>query len=120
MQSRIQNTRGTHTAQRTIIGTTLAVALAIVAAAAQPAGPGPIKPQVADGSLAGYVLTWQDEFDGDKLDVQKWDYRTDSKMWSTQLPANVSVGNGTLRLALKKEKLAFDPQLMVRNPHDDW
>ena len=103
MQSRIQNTRRTHMSQHTIIGTTLVLALAMTAAAAAPANNDPIQPHVTDGSLAGYVLAWQDEFGGDKLDVQKWDYRTDSKMWSTQVPGNVSVGNGTLRIALKKE-----------------
>ena len=53
--------------------------------------------------VQGYQLSWGDEFDGNALDMSKWDYRTDSKMWSTQLPANVSVSDGTLNLALKKE-----------------
>jgi beta-glucanase (GH16 family) len=52
---------------------------------------------------AGYKLAWSDEFDGQKLDAGKWVYRTDSKMWSTQLPANVSIADGKLRLAVKKE-----------------
>ena len=52
---------------------------------------------------AGYRLAWQDEFDGTVLDAAKWDYRTDSKHWSTQLPANVTLSSGTLRLNLKKE-----------------
>lgn len=52
---------------------------------------------------AGYTLTWSDEFDGDKLDVTKWDYRTDSKHWSTQTPANVTVSDGFLSLGVKKE-----------------
>ena len=51
----------------------------------------------------GYQLVWSDEFDGTGLDAKKWDYRTDSKMWSTQKTENVSVANGTLRLALKRE-----------------
>ena len=33
----------------------------------------------------------------------KWQYRTDTRYWSTQLPANVSVSNGLLNLHLKKE-----------------
>lgn len=52
---------------------------------------------------AGYVLKWSDEFEGDALDPDKWDFRTDSKMWSTQQPGNVSVSGGYLRLAVKKE-----------------
>jgi beta-glucanase (GH16 family) len=51
----------------------------------------------------GYKLAWSDEFDGSALDTNKWDYRTDSKMWSTQLPQNVSVRDGKLILAVKKE-----------------
>jgi beta-glucanase (GH16 family) len=39
----------------------------------------------------------------DKLDAAKWDYRTDSKHWSTQKPENVSVADGRLKLAAKKE-----------------
>ncbi|MCL2659875.1 MAG: FAD-dependent oxidoreductase [Acidobacteriaceae bacterium] len=48
---------------------------------------------------AGYTLAWSDEFDGDALDAAKWDYRTDSKCWSTQVPQNVSVGGGNLMVA---------------------
>ena len=47
---------------------------------------------------------WADEFNGGALDQSTWDYRTDSKHWSTQLPANVSVHDGCLWLTLKKEK----------------
>lgn len=53
---------------------------------------------------AGYKLAWSDEFDGSTVDVAKWNYRTDSKHWSTQKPGNVSVADGTLKLAVKKEK----------------
>ncbi|HTJ78445.1 MAG TPA: glycoside hydrolase family 16 protein [Rariglobus sp.] len=60
-------------------------------------------PFVQDGSMRAYQLSWADEFDGASLDTTKWDYRTDSKMWSTQLPANVQVSGGVLKLVLKKE-----------------
>lgn len=53
--------------------------------------------------LPGYTLAWSDEFDNGRLDTSKWVYRTDSKMWSTQKPENVSVSDGKLRLAVKKE-----------------
>lgn len=47
---------------------------------------------------------WSDEFNGDSLDTSKWVYRTDSKHWSTQLPQNVSLRDGRLILAVKKEE----------------
>ncbi|HEX4084232.1 MAG TPA: glycoside hydrolase family 16 protein [Chthoniobacteraceae bacterium] len=53
--------------------------------------------------VQGYHYVWGDEFDGNALDLAKWQYRTDSKLWSTQLPANVSVAGGHLQIALKKE-----------------
>ena len=52
----------------------------------------------------GYQLAWSDEFNDGKLDASKWEYRTDSKHWSTQKPENVSVSDGKLRLAVKKEE----------------
>jgi hypothetical protein len=53
--------------------------------------------------ISGYRLAWSDEFDSPVFDTSKWDYRTDSKHWSTQLPANLTVSNGILNLNLKKE-----------------
>jgi beta-glucanase (GH16 family) len=53
--------------------------------------------------LDGYELVWAEEFNGDVLDQGKWTYRTDSKHLSTQKPENVSVRDGVLHLALKKE-----------------
>ncbi len=51
----------------------------------------------------GYRLAWSDEFNGGSLDTNKWVFRTDSKHWSTQSPANVSVRDGKIFLAVKKE-----------------
>ncbi len=56
----------------------------------------------------GYKLSWADEFDGTALDTTKWDYRTDSKHWSTQLPANVTIANGVLSLNLKQETVPIN------------
>ena len=53
--------------------------------------------------LPGYTFVWGDEFSGGSLDQSKWGYRTDSKHLSTQRPENVSVKEGKLCLALKKE-----------------
>lgn len=52
----------------------------------------------------GYKLAWADEFNGSALDTAQWVYRTDSKHWSTQLPANITVGGGNLVIHLKKEQ----------------
>jgi beta-glucanase (GH16 family) len=60
-------------------------------------------PMVPDTLGAGYQLVWGDEFDGEGLNQEKWGFRTDSKHLSVQKPENVSVKDGVLRLALKKE-----------------
>ena len=52
---------------------------------------------------AGYQLAWSDEFNAPVLDTNKWFYRTGERLLSFQKPENVSVANGLLRLALKKE-----------------
>lgn len=53
--------------------------------------------------VSGYRLVWSDEFDGETLDTSEWDYRTDSKHWSTQTAKNVSLANGRLTIEGKKE-----------------
>ena len=50
----------------------------------------------------GYRLAWSDEFDGKTLDLEKWQYRSDSKMLSTQAPENVSLQDGKLVIALTR------------------
>jgi len=73
-----------------------AVILPALSTAAEPLSPLlPVK---------GYRLVWSDEFEGSFLDNSNWDFRCDSKMWSRQKPGNVSVRDGKLILALKKEK----------------
>ena len=67
------------------------------------AGPKDIIPSVPQLASAGYKLVFSDEFNGNTLGLGKWDYRTDSKKASTQLPANVTIANGILNLNLKKE-----------------
>ncbi|MGN6603358.1 MAG: glycoside hydrolase family 16 protein [Ginsengibacter sp.] len=57
----------------------------------------------ADGTR--YRLAFQDEFNGKHLDKKKWNYRTDSKHWSTQMPENVKVSHGYLYLKIKKENI---------------
>ncbi len=48
-------------------------------------------------------LAFTDEFEGKRLDTNKWFFRTDSKHWSAQLPENVELKDGLLKLHLKKE-----------------
>lgn len=52
---------------------------------------------------AGYEVVFEDEFDGDKLDMEKWGYRLDDKMLSALQAENVSVKDGHLVIALRKE-----------------
>lgn len=72
---------------------------------------GSFLPSVSNGSFSpssipiqGYQLVWSDDFEGVLLNADKWNYRTDSKMWSTQKSENVSVSNGLLRIGLRKEE----------------
>ena len=72
----------------------------------------PVRAQTADAPVTpygnvvqNYTLAWSDEFNGTTLDTTQWDYRTDSKMWSAQLPQNVSVADGKLLLTLKLEHI---------------
>jgi hypothetical protein len=51
-----------------------------------------------------WELQFSDDFDGASLDTAKWNYRLGPRMWSEQRAANVSVGGGMLRIALRKEK----------------
>jgi len=52
-----------------------------------------------------YKLAFFDDFKGERLDTNKWQYRTDSRHWSTQLASNVEIKNGFLYLNLKKEEV---------------
>ena len=74
----------------------------LLAAAILPALSTAAEPASSSLPVKGYRLAWSDEFDGTLLDTGKWDYRTDSKMWSTQKPENVSVSHGLLRIAVQK------------------
>jgi len=63
-------------------------------------------PSVPEIASQGYKLAFSDEFNGTQLDEDKWQYRIDSKGHSTQLPANVTVSDGCLHVAVKKESAA--------------
>lgn len=78
----------------------IAGGLLLLAAATHAA---PADEPAAAAPLPGYKLVWADDFNGTALDKEKWDFRTDNKMWSKQQPENVSVADGKLRLSAKKE-----------------
>ena len=50
-----------------------------------------------------YGLAFQETFSGTSVDTSKWSFRTDSKAYSTQVPANATVANGQLSLLMKQE-----------------
>lgn len=53
-----------------------------------------------------YVLAYQENFQGDQVDTTRWNFRTDSKAFSTQLPANVAVHEGKLYITPRPEAVA--------------
>lgn len=52
-----------------------------------------------------YILQWSDHFSGGVLDATKWNYRTDIKARSAQLPANISLApGGHMNIALRQQR----------------
>lgn len=52
----------------------------------------------------GYRLAWSDEFDGDHLNMDAWVHRTTQRgQTSICLPENVSLADGKLRIACRRE-----------------
>jgi hypothetical protein len=52
-----------------------------------------------------YVLQWGDHFSGGVLDATKWNYRTDIKAKSAQLPANISLDpGGHMHIAVRQQR----------------
>ena len=68
----------------------------------------PVKPATEVTALppVGYTLVFEDEFNGDQIDTQKWGFRLEDKMLSAQQKENVSVKDGNLEIALRKESVA--------------
>jgi beta-glucanase (GH16 family) len=65
----------------------------------------PVKPATEVTALppADYELVFEDHFSGDQIDTEKWGFRLDSKMLSTQQRENISVKDDNLEIALRKE-----------------
>ena len=62
-------------------------------------------PQLPPEVAQGYQLAWQDEFEGTELNKAEWNLRTGERFASMNVARNVSVADGMLRIALKKEKV---------------
>ena len=63
-----------------------------------------IKPSLPSEAANDYKLVWRDEFDGDSINKAEWNIRTGERFASMNTANNVSVADGKLRIALKKEK----------------
>ena len=63
-----------------------------------------VAPMLPPERASGYTLTWSDEFDGSELNKAEWIIRTGVRFASANMPGNVSVADGLLRLAVRKEK----------------
>lgn len=87
--------------RRSALLTALAVTAAVLSAV----------PATADPPTSGYTLVFSDEFDGTAVNTSLWNYRTDVKAGSAQLPENVSVGGGVMSIDLKAE----DPPVQGKN-----
>ncbi len=67
--------------------------------------PVPLATEVTPLPPAGYELVFEDDFNGEKIDTQKWGFRLESKMLSTQQQENISVSDGLLAINLRKESV---------------
>ena len=83
----------------------------------------------------GPELVWQDEFDGDSLDVSKWTayvgngcpelcgFGNNEEQYYTDNPANVSVENGVLNISATQDtvgKNPFSSAKLITKGHADW
>ncbi|MFI6676068.1 family 16 glycosylhydrolase [Kribbella sp. NPDC050470] len=80
-----------------IAGILLAAGLVTLPPASSVAGATPSLP------VPGYQLAWSDEFDGTRLDTGSWFYREGEKAICSNNPGNVTVSDGSMRIALKRE-----------------
>lgn len=64
-----------------------------------------IAPTLPPEIAAGYSLKWNDEFDGAALNNAEWNIRTGLRFAALNQAPNVTVSDGLLRLAVRKEKV---------------
>jgi beta-glucanase (GH16 family) len=60
----------------------------------------------AQTAPTNYTLLFSDDFTSTVLDSSKWNYRTDGKALSAQLPANVSLNSGYMDISLAQQSFA--------------
>ena len=53
-----------------------------------------------------YGLAWEETFSGTAVDTSRWNFRTDVKALSAQLPANAVIDNGQLSLLMKQQSVS--------------
>jgi len=53
-----------------------------------------------------YGLAWEETFSGTAVDTSRWNFRTDVKALSAQLPANAVIDNSQLSLLMKQESVS--------------
>ncbi len=75
-------------------------------------GPNPSAPDTRSATLArlagstpppGYVMRWSDTFEGGKVDLDTWRYRTGTRHLSANRPENVFVEGGKAVIEMRKE-----------------
>lgn len=69
----------------------------------------PTTPNSPPAEKEGYVLDWQDEFDGDALDFKKWmpQYLPHATTSSDGFMADYAVSNGSLKLMINENRPTF-------------
>jgi beta-glucanase (GH16 family) len=60
-------------------------------------------PMLAQSAPPNYTLLFSDDFSAPALDSSKWNYRTDTKALSAQIPGSISVASGTMDINLAKQ-----------------
>jgi len=90
--------------RRTILGCLLAAVVSLPCAAQRPPQ-GPLSDALYHPLSMGYELVWEDEFDGEGLDPQKWEVRgIGPRNLGFVSPEAVTVSDGLLKLwALRKD-----------------
>ena len=56
-----------------------------------------------------YGLAFEETFGAGSVDIAKWSFRTDSKAYNTQVPANATIADGQLSLLMKQETVNGKP-----------
>ena len=73
--------------------------------------PTPLPTSTPEGYIEGWDLVWQDEFDGDEIDLTKWSHEVNGRgggnselQYYTDFPENSFIENGNLVIEAREEK----------------